>query len=312
MKKTNVDLVVGGSILISLVILIGGVLWLKDASISSKMVSYSILFPNVGTLQIGDPVKINGVTKGSVSDIYLRNDNVAVVIDVEKSVILRDSCKFNVQNIGLMGERGIGIQYSDKGVRLAANKKSDSTFVSGNFDPGIAEAMAMMGTVLTEVETLVGNVSSIIETTVGDTAFVSVFKTLLNRLDTITDVAQTLVLENKPVIDKSLKNVQSVSNDLKEIVNKNSNHIYAIMNNGDSLTESALSIAAQVESLTVSVNQIVNQVQNGNGSLGMIVHDAQFYKDLKKTVADLDTLINEVQGDALKLRIKLGFGKKKK
>ncbi|HEX3020001.1 MAG TPA: MlaD family protein [Chitinispirillaceae bacterium] len=312
MKKTNVDLVVGGSILISLIILIGGVLWLKDVSVSAKMVSYTILFPNVGTLQIGDPVKINGVSKGAVSDIYLRSNGVAVVIETERSVILTDSCKFSVQNIGIMGERGIGIQYSDKGMVVKANTKSDTCFFLGIFDPGIAEAMSMMGVVLAEVETLVGNVSTIIETTVGDTAFVSIFKTLVNRLDTISNVAQTLLSENKPAIDRSLKNLQTISSDLKGVVARNSGHIDAIMNNGDSLSAAALSIASQVDTLTVSLNEIINQVKNGEGSLGMFVKDSGFYNEIKRTVGNLDTLINEVQGDALKLRIKLGFGKKKK
>lgn len=312
MKKTNVDLVVGGSILISLVILIGGVLWLKDVSISAKMVSYAVLFPNVGTLQIGDPVKVNGVSKGSVSDIYLRTNGVAVVIEIDKSVKLTDSCQFNVQNIGIMGERGIGIQYSAKGQPVKANTKADTSFLPGFFDPGIAEAMSMMGVVLAEVETLVENVSSIVQTTVGDTAFISIFKTLVNRLDTISNVAQTLLSENKPVIDRGLKNLQTISSDLKEIVSRNSDHIDAIMNNGDSLSTAALGIASQVDSLTISLNEIIKQVKGGEGSLGMLINDSGFYHDIKRTVANLDTLINEVQGDALKLRIKLGFGKKKK
>jgi phospholipid/cholesterol/gamma-HCH transport system substrate-binding protein len=306
------DLVVGGSILISIVILIGGVLWLKDVSISAKMISYTVLFPNVGTLQIGDPVKVNGVSKGSVSNIYLRTNGVAVVVEVDKSVKLTDSCKISVQNIGIMGERGIGILYSDKGKIVKANTKSDTSFVPGVFDPGIAEAMSTLGVVLAEVETLVENVSSIVQATIGDTAFLSIFKTLVNRLDTISDVAQTLLSENKPVIDRSLKNLQTISNDLKEIVSRNSSHLDAIMSNGDSLSVAALGIASQVDSLTVSLNQIISQVKAGEGSLGMVIKDSEFYHDLKRTISNLDTLINEVQGDALKLRIKLGFGKKKK
>jgi phospholipid/cholesterol/gamma-HCH transport system substrate-binding protein len=158
----------------------------------------------------------------------------------------------------------------------------------------------------------VENVSSIVQNTVGDSSFVWVFKTLVNRLDTISNVAQALLSENKPIVDRSLKNLQTISNDLKEVINSNRKHIDAIMSNGDSLSAAALVIASQVDSLTVSLNQIIDQVKDGQGSLGMVVKDSEFYHDLKRTIANLDTLINEVQGDALKLRIKLGFGKKKK
>jgi len=311
-KKTNVDLIVGGSILVSLIILIGGVLWLKDASLASKSRSYTILFPNVGTLQVGDPVMVNGVSSGSVSKIYLRQSDVAIVIDISKEVSLTDSCRFTVQNIGLMGERGIGIQYANTGTVLPFNTKKDTTFARGYFDTGIAEAMGMLGTVLGDVQELVNNVESIVEKTVGDSNFISVFKTISSRLDTITDVAQSIVVKNEPVLNNTLKNVQNLSKDLKALIDTNRNHINAMMANGDQLTAQSIKIATRVESLTVSVQSIVNQIDNGRGSLGMLFKDEQFYKDLKTTVANLDTLINQVQDDALKLRIKIGFGKKKK
>ena len=311
-KKTNMDLAVGGFILVALVILIAGVLWLKEISVSSKMVSYSVLFPNVGTLQIGDPVMVNGVTKGSVKRIYLRGNEVAVILDVEQTVTLTDSCNYSVQNIGLMGERGIGIMISQAGNVITANTHKDTTFLRGNFDTGIAEALGMMGTVLEEVQVLAGNVAAIVENTVGDSAFISLFKVLVARLDTISDVTQSLLVKNRPLIDKSIKNVSTASADLKQLLDKNSGHIDAIMANGHSLSTYSLSIAAKVETLTVSVQNVLDQMENGEGTLGMLMKDEQFYRDLKKTIANLDTLVNEVQDDALKLRIKLGFGRKKK
>jgi len=59
-KKSSMDLVVGASILLALFILIAGVLWLKEVSITRRMVSYTVLFPNIGALQGGDGVMVNG------------------------------------------------------------------------------------------------------------------------------------------------------------------------------------------------------------------------------------------------------------
>ena len=312
MKKSNMDLAVGGSILVSLIILIVGVLWLKEVSVSSKMVSYSALFPNVGTLQVGDPVMLNGVNKGTVSQIYLRGSQVAVVMDIDHLVSITDSCKFTVQNIGLMGERGIGVLLSQSGSPLPVNSKKDTTFINGKFDTGIAEAMGMMGSVLGEVQVLAENVSSIVESTVGDSTFLSLFKVLVARLDTITDVAQTLVVKNQPLIDKSIKNINTATSDLKGLLDQNKGHINAIMANGEQLSAYSVSIADRVDSLTVSVKNIVGQIEGGEGTLGQLVNDKYFYADFKTTVANLDTLVNQVQDDALKLRIKFGFGRKKR
>jgi len=114
-KKNKVELIVGGTIFIALFILIAGVLWLKGALVMNKMVQYSVLFPNVGTLQPGDPVVVNGVRKGSVSTIDLKGARVAVTINLDKDVALTDASKVTVQNIGLMGERMVGIQLDAAG-----------------------------------------------------------------------------------------------------------------------------------------------------------------------------------------------------
>ncbi|MDD5674905.1 MAG: MlaD family protein, partial [Chitinivibrionales bacterium] len=107
MKKSNMELMVGGSILLAVFILIASVLWLKEISVLAKLVSYTVLFPNVSTLQPGDPVMVNGVKKGMAQEIFLRNQRVAVEIALDKSVGLTDSARITVQNIGIMGERMI-------------------------------------------------------------------------------------------------------------------------------------------------------------------------------------------------------------
>ncbi|MGA2507880.1 MAG: MlaD family protein [Chitinispirillaceae bacterium] len=311
MKKTNMDLIVGATILIALFILIVGVLWLKEALVARKMVSYTVLFSNVGTLQIGDPVMANGVTKGRVAAMYLRNDRVATVVDLEKDITITDSCRVVVQNIGLMGERGVGIQLASGGIPFKPSRKKDTTFVLGYFDTGIAEAMGMMGTVLSEVEQLIANISSIMNSTVGDTIFLQLFHSLVKRLDTLTGVAERLVVKNGPIVDNSVQNLNNASSQLKELIDKNGGHLGAILANGDALTAYSLTLAEKVDSLTTSIHGVIHEIQNGQGALGMMIKDQGFSQNLRQTVADVDTLVNDVRNDALKLRIKLGFGKKK-
>ncbi len=311
LKKTNTDLVVGASILIALFILVAGVLWLKEASLSRKMVTYTVLFPNTGTLQKGDPVQANGVKKGTVADIRLRGDQVAVVLNLEKGVYLTDSSRINVVNIGLLGERGIGIKLNSHGKKVDFNTKKDTTFMMGKFDTGISEAMAKLGEVLVEVETLVVNVSGIVESTIGDTAFITLFESVVGRLDTITVVAQNLVRKNEPLLDRSMKNLSAVSADLKKLMDDNSGSINNMVANGEQLTSRSLAVIAQVESLAVAVQTVVHRVESGEGTLGKLYKDDQFYTDLKQTIAGVDSLVTEVQEDALKLRLKF-FAKKKK
>jgi phospholipid/cholesterol/gamma-HCH transport system substrate-binding protein len=277
------------------------------------MVSYTVLFPNVGTLQLGDPVMTNGVTKGRIKNIHLRDNYVAAVISLEKDITLTDSCVVRVQNIGLMGERGIGIELRRSGTPYRPSLKKDTTFLSGSFDTGIAEAMGLMGTVLSDVAALLGDVSAIMRGTVGDTAFIALFQKLAKRLDTLTSVAEKLVVKNGPLVDKSINNLSVATAQLRDLLDSNRGHIDAIMANGETLSSYSINLMGRVDSLTSSIHGIVNDVEKGEGALGMLIKDERFSKDLRRTIANVDTLVKEVHDDALKLKIRLKlFGSDKK
>jgi phospholipid/cholesterol/gamma-HCH transport system substrate-binding protein len=311
-KKNNMEFIVGGFILIALFILIAGVLWLKSSTIARSMVEYTVMFPDVGMLSQGDPIKVNGVSKGVTKSIRLRGTKVEVVIKLDKDITLTDSSTITIQNIGLMGERMISIRLSDRGAAIKPNGKGSITVLKGNFDSGIAEAMGMLGTVLTDVRTLVANVSSIVDSTVGDTAFFRSFSRIVGRLDTVTRLAQSLVKDNKGKIDKSLTNVKTVTSDIKELLDSNKAQLNTMVSNGTLLTSRALVIAGTVDTITTSLQTMIKRLEKGEGSMGMLLTDEQFYKDLKKAVGDLDSLLSEVKQDGLKLRLKLGFKKETK
>jgi phospholipid/cholesterol/gamma-HCH transport system substrate-binding protein len=306
------EFVVGGFILIALFILIAGVLWLKSSTIARSMVEYTVMFPDVGMLSEGDPVKVNGVSKGVTKSIKLRGSKVEVVIKLDRDITLTDSSTITIQNIGLMGERMISIRLSDRGAVIKPSGKGRITVLNGTFDSGIAEAMGMLGTVLTDVRRLVANVASIVDSTVGDTAFFKAFDRIVDRLDNVTRLAQSLVKDNKGKIDRSLTNVKAVTSDIKELLDSNKVQINTIVSNGTQLTQRALAIAGTVDTITTSLQTMVKRIEKGEGSAGMLLTDEQFYKDLKKAVGDLDSLLSEVKQDGLKLRLKLGFKKETK
>ncbi len=314
MKRTNMDLMVGGAILLALFILVAGTLWLKEVSVTRSMVRYTVLFPNVGALQAGDPVKVNGVKMGSVADISLQGTQVKVVMHVDRKVVLTDSAAVTVQNIGLMGERNIMVQLSDRGSRYRPDSKrsDDEPLLRGKFDTGIAEAMGMVGTVLDEIRVLVRDVQRIVDETVGDTSFIVFFNTMVTRLDTVTVLVEELIETNKDRIDLSIANITDATSGIKRLLDDNRDNVNNLLANGSELSEQAIRIATEVESLSVSLGSMVGAIERGEGTLGMLIEDEQFYHDLRETVAKIDTLATDVQARGLKLRIRLGFGERRR
>jgi phospholipid/cholesterol/gamma-HCH transport system substrate-binding protein len=304
-KKNKVELVVGGTIFIALFILIAGVLWLKGALVMENMVQYSVLFPNVGTLQAGDPVMVNGVKKGAVSLIALKGARVAVTFDLDKEVALTDASRITVQNIGLMGERMVGIQLDVTGKRITPNgkNKNDISYLEGNFDTGIAEAMGMIGTVLSDVRALVKNIERIVDGTVGDTLFFKQFKRIVSRLETVTETVESLIAENRPSIDRSVAAIERVTAEVNGLVDTNKHRINALVQDGSELGSKAVVITSRIDSLTMTLDAIMARLNKGEGTVGLLLKDERFYYDLKKTIVDLDTFITTANRKGVKLEI---------
>jgi phospholipid/cholesterol/gamma-HCH transport system substrate-binding protein len=278
------------------------------------MVNYLVVFPEVGTLQLGDPVYINGVKKGTVSMIELRGTEVGTILNIDKKIRMTDSVRISVVNVGLLGERGIGVTLSPHGSTIpfiTANSR-DTVLIRGRFDTGISEAMGMLGTVLSEVETLVVNVAGILDATIGDTAFINRFHSIVGRLDTVCVVANRLLIRNEPVLGAAMSDLRKVSAELKQLIARNGPGIDSIVVGGDQLMTKGMALVAQAESLVVDVQGVLRNIEGGQGSLGKLYTDESFYKELKDVIASVDTLVGEVRQDALKLRVRLGFGRKKK
>src|SRR5713101_8925910 len=74
MKRRD-EVVVGATILATLVVVVGGALWLSQAHLGRTEQVYRARFRTVGGLNVGDPVVLRGVRVGRVEGIRLASGN---------------------------------------------------------------------------------------------------------------------------------------------------------------------------------------------------------------------------------------------
>src|ERR1035437_215863 len=109
MKSRAQNWVVGAFAYVSIAVLLFGIYFLKETTPGSKMSVYHARFDQVSTLQEGDPVKVNGVKMGRVTSIDLEDRVVNVTFELRRGIALPANSEIRIQNIGLMGERQVGI-----------------------------------------------------------------------------------------------------------------------------------------------------------------------------------------------------------
>src|SRR5258706_5754771 len=102
-NNTTRNLKVGITVMVSAIILIFGVAFLKDLKIGLETNDYVVYFKEVNGLKEGDPVSVNGVVKGKVSKIELAaGDSVRVQFNMAKDIVLKRDYSISVAMIELM------------------------------------------------------------------------------------------------------------------------------------------------------------------------------------------------------------------
>ncbi len=91
--------------------------------LASKEPSYllNIRFNNIGTLQKGDAVIIQGVKSGEVKSISLSSSDIIVAIQLPKNILIPQESNFQLVNNGIMGEKAVQITRSLASIYYDAN-----------------------------------------------------------------------------------------------------------------------------------------------------------------------------------------------
>ena len=101
-NNKKVNLKVGITVIISIIILLYGIAFLKEYKFGLDTREYTVYFTEVNGLKEGDPVSVMGVNKGKVKTIELVGDSIKVNFNLAKDVVLKTDYSISVAMIELM------------------------------------------------------------------------------------------------------------------------------------------------------------------------------------------------------------------
>jgi len=301
MRSRRTDFIVGFVITLSICILIFGIIYLKEYSIGKKVKTIYALFEDVGTLTEGDPVKINGVKMGKVVSRVLRENKVMVGMELDASVVIPDDSKVTIQNVGLMGERMIGIRLG-----TSATELDPAVPMQGTFDSGIAEAMGMLGSVFADAKELILMIRQLMDETIANQAFVDLFKNVSARLDRLTAALDRLVAGNEQSLNAVVADVHSATTDLKGFLDQNKGSLQNIVDNLNMSSDKAAAITKSAEGIAAKMDGLIGKLNAEDGTVARILKDKELYETLKSTLVEADSLLKNINKTG-RLKVKIGF-----
>jgi phospholipid/cholesterol/gamma-HCH transport system substrate-binding protein len=300
MKSRSQNVAVGAFVLAALAVLVFGVYFLKETVPGRATDAYVARFEQVSTLQEGDPVKVNGVKLGRVLSIALDGNRVKVDFEIERGVRLPKDSEVRIQNIGLMGERQLGIRMG-----ASAEAVPPGGGFEGRLDAGIAEAMGAAGEAIAEADRLAKTLRRVVDSTVGRPEFAARVNALLGSTEDLTERLNALARDVDPQIREGVRTFNGLSRDVNGFMQRQKPQVEQILKDGGDVMARSRVIAERGERAAQDLEEILAKLNAGKGTAGALLNDTLLHRDLASALRSADSLFRSMQRKGLDVNVDL-------
>ena len=289
-QQRIIEIKVGLTVLIGIVVFIWILGWAKNVSISSTDVYLKIKFENSSGLQVGNEVSVNGVKAGVVKDIYVEKYYVVVEITVNNDVQLKRDAKFSLEVTDLMGGKKIDISPGQDSIPINPDELQ-----VGIFQADLASMMEVLSGIEIDLNTILADVKmtlSEINSFLTDDQIKEDIRNSITGLSTLTTKLNETLTENQENIKSITQNTKEITEDTKEMISANRESINTSISNLNSILQSS-------DSLVTKLNFLADETLSGNNNIGKLLYDDSLIISLTKTLEQTKEL-TKVMLDQLK------------
>jgi phospholipid/cholesterol/gamma-HCH transport system substrate-binding protein len=293
----NKEFKIGLVVIIVISMLVIGVNYLKGFNILNNSQTYHAVYEDIGGLEVGSSVMVNGYQVGMVINIDLlieKNQNLLVTFSLNKEFNIATNSIARIVNQDLMGTKGVSLILGDASTYLEVGDTLSSS-IEGSLQE---EVNAQILPLKNKAEELIGSMDSVmmIITAVLNKDTRDNLSNSLKSLDkTFALMSETMLKVNHIVkvnderISKVITNLASISSNIE-----NSNgEIKTILTNFSIISDSL--VKADIATTLQNFNKITTKINNGEGSFGLLMKDDKIYKNLEQSTKELAELIEDIK-----------------
>jgi len=293
--------------LVAICLLIYGYSYLKGSSLFSKERTFYVCYENVAGLALSAPVTVNGYTIGKVKkiDFAKQPGKLVVTFDLNKEFDFSKNSIVEIYSTSFIGGNALAIQPDFSNNDFA--QPGDT--LQGRIQKGMLESVTSglkplenrIYKTLSGLDTLLYNFNSILnDTTKRDLkeAIASLNKTM-NSFEEASANLDAILSENKPKLDSTFTYLETTTGNLAQF--------------SDSLSQVDIkALASSLEETLNSFHSVMAKIDNGEGSIGKLIHDEKLYNNLEGASKELEELLKDFKLNPERYVKVSVFGKKTK
>ena len=296
MKRLSKEFLTGFVFILTIVLLIYGIKFLKGLNVFEPEKTYYSIYNDIDGLQVGSSVNLNGFNIGTVSNIQLisLNNNLLVSLNINKLDSIPNNSVFKIVNQDLMGTKGVSLVFG-KSLEFAQVGDTIKSSIENSLQD---EVNAQILPLKNKAEELIGSVDSLL-TIVSAVLNKNTRENLSNSLKsldlTFSLMSKTmikvdsLIYKNDNRLTSILTNIESITS----TINSNNSNIKNVMENVSSISDSLAK--SDIATVLQNVSDITTKINNGEGSIGLLLKDDKIYVNFEKSTRELASLLEDIK-----------------
>ena len=296
------------------IIVIGGILlfilgfsYLKSSPLFEDGKTLYAVYEEVGGLQVGTPITINGFVVGNVTDVRFndKGGNLAVTLFVKSDFKFSKKSPAELYDTGIIGGKGIQIKPVFDGSPMV---RSGDTLPS-IIQPGLTQLVQKQLTPLqrklegtfTNADSVLISVNQVLDAKAKNDLreTLSGLNTTVASFQKSAEVLNRILNTNESKLEGSLKNFEVLTSNFAQL--------------SDSLNNAGLGrTLASLEATIANLNSLMARIEKGDGTLGKMMKDEELYVNLNNASRELDLLLQDFRLNPKRYVNVSVFGKKQK
>lgn len=322
MKGISKEFKIGTIVLISIVLLVFGVNYLKGISLFLNQRTYYAMYENVDGLGPSNPVILNGFKIGQVRTVKFHSSgdgSLVVGFNIDKPELkMPENSIARIFSSDLFGSKAIELILGDSPLEASQG----DTLIS-DVQVGIADAVRIelvplkqkTDQLIESVDVILESIQAVFEddATKGlPQSFESLQRTLANLEQTSKRLDRTMAA-NTSKINNIFESVDSIAMNLSANSGRISNIISNVEQVSDSLTKIQFATTfAKADQALSDFSEIIEKINDGDGSIALLLNSDSLHQSLIQTNQEVQFLIDDLYMNPWKYVHVSIFGKKPK
>ncbi|WP_428237005.1 MlaD family protein [Gracilimonas sp.] len=290
------ELKIGITVVVAIIVAFIGYRVMKDIPLFRTSTTIYTKFDQVYGLIPGNVVNVKGFKIGSVKQMELLvSDSTLVTMNIEEGYQIPKGSIAVLKSSGVLGGKFIEIQKADSTEMVPHQGSIEGVFEQGMMDTFAEEGEKLSTDISASIRGVEKLVTSLNETL--DDENKENITGIIRNLQSSTGSLNQLIQSKQSDLDAMITSAKQTMQNMDDLSSENKEKLNSLITNLEATSVELETLSSGLNETNLTLNEVLTKINNGEGTLGKMVNDPSLYNNVDSLSFNLNRLIKNMNDD---------------